>query len=336
MAETQEPTADIEIEIQELETPGAATPFSSNKVAETQEPATHSVAETQEPAIAATQEPATAETQEPATDIDIEIQESEFEGAETLLSLHQEAETQASAAIPVAAPQEPANEAMTATQEPVTSQSEPTMADVLEENEFLKSQLEAYQQELARAKEAYEKELNLYTLDRTTTLSKETTESLCKEYMCCQCGDIYYQAGYKVIQVPVPGATPIPSPFVAKEEPAATQEPADPPKLKTEPATTQEPTGPPKLKTEPCIATKEAPTFVNKAVQTVPMEEFTPPNQINFSTSRNNLLKPYLIPLLPTLKHRLSYGMSRQKYKDGRKSMLKHKPKTCKCTNKSG
>jgi hypothetical protein len=94
--------------------------------------------------------------------------------------------------------------------------------------------------------------------------------------------------------VPVPGAAPIPSPFVVKAEPAATQEPAGPPKLKTEPADTQEPTGPPKiktkpaatqepagppkLKTEPYIATNEAPTFVNKAVQTVPMEEFTPPN----------------------------------------------------------
>jgi hypothetical protein len=102
------------------------------------------------------------------------------------------------------------------------------------------------------------------------TLSEETTESLCKEYMCCQCGDIYYQADYKVIQVPVPRAAPTPSPFEVKEEPTATQEP----------------TGPPKPMTEPCIATKEAPTFVNKAVQTVPMKEFTPPNQINLSTSR--------------------------------------------------
>jgi hypothetical protein len=73
------------------------------------------------------------------------------------------------------------------------------MASILKENEFLKSQLEAYQQELARAREAYEKELNLYTLARTTTLSEKTTENLCKEYMCCQCGDIYYQEGYKVI-----------------------------------------------------------------------------------------------------------------------------------------
>ena len=74
MAETQEPTTDIEVEFQESETPDAAT-----------------------------QHPV-AETQEPATNIDTEMQESEVEGAETLLSLHQEAETQASVAIPVAAP----------------------------------------------------------------------------------------------------------------------------------------------------------------------------------------------------------------------------------------
>jgi rubrerythrin len=161
---------------------------------------------------AATQHPV-AETQEPATNIDIEIQESEVEGAETLLSLYQEVETQASVAIPVAAPQEPAKETMTATQEPVISKSKPTMADVLEENEFLKSQLEAYQQELARERESYEKELSRYALERTTILAAQTTESICKEYMCCQCRDIYYRAGYKIVQVPVPGTAPTPSPL---------------------------------------------------------------------------------------------------------------------------
>jgi hypothetical protein len=156
---------------------------------------------------------------------------------------------------------------VTVTQEPVTPQSEPTMASVLKENEFLKSELEAYKQELARAKEAYEKELNLYTLAHTTTMSEGTTESLCKEYMCCQCGDIYYQAGYKVIQVPMSGASLTSSTFaVKKEEPAVTQEPAI--DVTQEPATaeTQEPAGPPKIKTEPCIATNEALAFVNKAV----------------------------------------------------------------------
>jgi hypothetical protein len=64
------------------------------------------------------------ETQDPPTDIEIEMQELEIEGAEILLSLHQEAETQASVSIPVAVPQEPAKETMTATQEPVISKSQ--------------------------------------------------------------------------------------------------------------------------------------------------------------------------------------------------------------------
>jgi hypothetical protein len=159
------------------------------------------------------------------------------------------------------------------------------MASILEENEFLKSELEAYKQELARAKEAYEKELNLYTLAHTATLSEGTTESLCKEYMCCQCGDIYYQAGYKVIQVPVSGAPPTPSTFVVKkEEPVVTQEPAIAVTQELATTETQEPVEPPKIKTEPCIATNEAPAFVNKAVQTMPIEEFTPPSHINLHT----------------------------------------------------
>jgi hypothetical protein len=132
---------------------------------------------------------------------------------------------------------------VTATQEPVTPQPEPTMTSVLQENEFLKSQLEAYKQELAAAKESYEKELNLYTLARTTTMSEGTTkENPCKEYMCCQCGDIYYQAGYKVIQIPMPGAPPTSSTFAFKEEELVVrQEPAI--AVTQEPATaeTQEP-----------------------------------------------------------------------------------------------
>jgi hypothetical protein len=233
-------------------------------VAETQEPTTDFESKEIETLNAATHYPV-AETQEPTTDIDIEIQESEVEGAETLLSLHQEAETQASVAIPVVAPQTSAHEDVTVTQEPVTSKTKQTMADVLEENEFLKYQLEAYQQELDRAREAYEKELSRYALERTTTLAEKTTEIICKEYMCCQCGDIYYRAGYKIIQVPLPGIAPPPSPFEAK--------------IKIEPAATQEPTGSSRIK-------KEVPPVVNKAVQTVPMEEVTPSSQINLSTSR--------------------------------------------------
>jgi hypothetical protein len=210
VAETQEPATHSVAETQEPAT---------HLVAETKEPTTHSVVETQEPTIVVTQEPATAETQEPTVDIVIETQESKAQGAATLLSLHREAETQESTADPVDAPQEPASAVVTATQEPVTSQQEPTMASFLQENEFLKSELEANKQDLAMEKEAYEKELNLYNLDRIATMSEGfTTENLCSEYMCSQCGDIYYQAGYKVTQIPMPRASPTPSTFAVKEE----------------------------------------------------------------------------------------------------------------------
>jgi hypothetical protein len=297
-AETQEPAAGITVESKEIETPAAAT---QHPVAETQESAAndqrkeidpeaatqHPVAETQESAtnfgsketetMATATQHSEAETQQPDTAIDIEIQELEVEGAETLLSLHQEAETQASEAIPAAAPQEPAKETMTATQEPVIPKSKQTMADVLQENEFLKSQLEQYQQELTRARDAYESELTRYAMERTTIMAERSTESICKEYMCCQCGNLYYQAGYKIVQVPVPGAVPTPSPFEVK--PAVTQEPAGLRKSETEPAVTQEPAGSSKIK-------KEAPTVVNKAVQTLPIEEITSLSQVTLPTSR--------------------------------------------------
>jgi hypothetical protein len=281
VAETQEPATNIEVELQEVETLDAA-------VAVTQEPATDLETEEVETQDAATppsstnmaKRPAThsvAETQKPPTDMEIDIQESEVEGAEILLSLYQEAETQASVSITVAAPQKPAKETMTATQEPVITKSRSTTPDVLQENEFLKSQLEAYQQELARAREEYEKELTRYALERTTILAERTTESICKEYMCCQCGNIYYQAGYKIVQVLVPGATPTPSPFEARTEPAVTQEPVGPSKIKTELAETQEPASP--------RIQKGIPTD-KKDVQTLPMEGLTPSSQINPSTSR--------------------------------------------------
>jgi hypothetical protein len=126
VAETQEPTTHSVAKTKEPTTHSIAETQepATHSVAKTQEPTTHSLAETQEPAIVATQEPTTAETQELATDIDTEIQESEVQGAATLLSLHQQAETQEAVVDPVAAPQEQANVAVTATQESVTPQPE--------------------------------------------------------------------------------------------------------------------------------------------------------------------------------------------------------------------
>jgi hypothetical protein len=90
--------------------------------------------------------------------------------------------------------------------------------------------------------------------------------------MCSQCGYIYYQAGYKVTQIPIPGAPPTPSIFAIKEE---------------HPVVTQEPAGLSKIKTEPWPATNvnyETPILVNKVVQTLPIDEPTPPSQINTQT----------------------------------------------------
>jgi hypothetical protein len=64
----------------------------------------------------------------------------------------------------------------------------------------------------------------------------------------------------------MPGASPTPSTFAVKEE---------------HPALTQEPTGPSKIKTEPWPTTNvksKTPAFVNKVVQTLPIDESTPPS----------------------------------------------------------
>jgi hypothetical protein len=122
-------------------------------------------------------------------------------------------------------------------------------------------------------KEAYNKELKLYTLARIVAMIEENTkENQCREYMCSQCGDIYYQAGYKVTQIPMPGAFLAPTTFAVKEE---------------DPVVTQELVGPSKIQNEPwptTTTTSEAPVFINKAVQTLPIDESTPPSKINTHT----------------------------------------------------
>jgi hypothetical protein len=131
---------------------------------------------------------------------------------------------------------------VTVTQKPVTpldtpmknQQPEPTMDSLLQENEFLRSELEAYKKELVMAKEAYDRELNLYTLARVAAMAeKNTKDDQYREYMCSQCGDIYDQAGYKVVQIQMPGASPAPMTFAVKKEecPTITQEPIGPSKI---------------------------------------------------------------------------------------------------------
>jgi hypothetical protein len=177
---------------------------------------------------------------------------------------------------------------VTVTQKPVTpldtpmtdQQPKPTMASLLQENEFLRSELEAYKQEMVMEKEAYDKELNLYTLARVAAMAeKKTKDDQYREYMCNQCGDIYDQAGYKVVQILIPGASPAPMTFAVKKEerPTVTQEPVGPSKIPKSKYNLQEPWPIATVKSEALV-------FISKGVQTLPIDESAPPGKINTPT----------------------------------------------------
>jgi hypothetical protein len=118
------PVQPTSAETQELEAQDATTSFSLHQVAVTQEPATHSVAKTQEPTIVVTQEPATSETREPTPDFIPKIQESNAQGVATLV-VTQEPTTHS-----VAKTQEPA---IVVTQEPDTVEKQEPIVDFIPE-----------------------------------------------------------------------------------------------------------------------------------------------------------------------------------------------------------
>ena len=111
--------------------------------------------------------------------------------------------------------------------ESVTIGAPVILASLQEENEFLKSEIKAYQKELAMAREAYKEELNLYMLAQVASQAEKSVEKeKYSEYMCSECGDLYTRAGYKIVEVSLSGASPVPSfVIVKKEHPAVTQEP---------------------------------------------------------------------------------------------------------------
>jgi len=140
--------------------------------------------------------------------------------------------------------------------EPAVAQAQPTISALQEEIEFLKSQIQDYQDEIIRVKEVYQNEYNLHMLARVASAAEKSKS----EYMCSECGELFTNAGYKIIAVPITGVIPEPSAIVVKaEEPAVTQEPAGPSKIAEaerqppqpaaviveieQPAATQEPTG---------------------------------------------------------------------------------------------
>ena len=75
------------------------------------------------------------------------------------------------------------------------------------------------------AREAFDRELNLYMLAHTESAQNKEP---CREYMCHECGNIYQQAGYKLVKIQVPEAST--SAAIKEERPTVTQEPVGPSK----------------------------------------------------------------------------------------------------------
>jgi hypothetical protein len=129
-------------------------------------------------------------------------------------------------------------------------------------------------------KEAYDRELNLYTLAHVVAMAeKNTKDNQYREYMCSQCGYIYDQAGYKVVQIPMPGASPAPMTFAVKKEerPTVTQELVGPSKIPESKDDLQEPWPTATVKSEALV-------FISKVIQTLPVDESAPPVKISTPT----------------------------------------------------
>ena len=68
-------------------------------------------------------------------------------------------------------------------------------------------------------REAYDRELNLYTLAHAVSVAEKSVEKdRYDEYMCSQCGNIYHQDSYKIVEVPLLGSTPASTYVKIKEE----------------------------------------------------------------------------------------------------------------------
>jgi hypothetical protein len=132
--------------------------------------------------------------------------------------------------------QEPVMPDVTVTQEPVTETREDNddvplaqlfsqiekkiqgienarIVELRKENDHLKAQLDSLTKDLQVAQQRNSGNSTLGILAQATTVMKEN-----EEHMCYQCGDIYFQAGYKIVKVPMNGQAEEPTNFSVKTE----------------------------------------------------------------------------------------------------------------------
>ena len=122
---------------------------------------------------------------------------------------------------------------VSATQEPVTQNSEDVplaqlfsqiekkikdtknsrIFELMKENESLKAELTSLKKELQVARQRNPNKLTLDILALTTTIMNQN-----REHMCYECGNIYFQPGYKIVKVLVTGHDEEPTNFLVKKE----------------------------------------------------------------------------------------------------------------------
>ena len=83
----------------------------------------------------------------------------------------------------------------------------------MKENESLKEELDSLKKELQVAWQRNPDELTLDILALTTNVMNQKREN-----MFYECGNIYFQAGYKIVKVPITGHAEEPAKFSVKKE----------------------------------------------------------------------------------------------------------------------
>jgi hypothetical protein len=87
------------------------------------------------------------------------------------------------------------------------------ITELMKENVHLKAQLDSLMKDLQVAQQQNSENSTLGILAQATTVMNEN-----REHMCYQCGDIYFQAGYKIVKVPKNGQAEEPTNFSVKTE----------------------------------------------------------------------------------------------------------------------
>jgi regulator of replication initiation timing len=95
----------------------------------------------------------------------------------------------------------------------ITHTENSRITELMKENESLKAELDSLKKELQVARQ---RNLDEITLDILALTKAAMTQN--REHMCYECGNIYFQGGYKIVKVPVTGHNEESAKFSVKKE----------------------------------------------------------------------------------------------------------------------